>query len=295
MKLFKALLLSALLLFPQFAEANSQLISASNASFSVPSTWNSSNNTIECWGGGAGGASNNNSSGIGGGGGGNYRKYSNVALTASGTVSVTIGAGGSGETSGANPTAGGDTWFCNATTNCASLAGTAVVAGATHGAVSTTVAGGLGGLITGGPVGATTNSAGGPGGASTSVHSGAGGGAAGSVGGVGGTGGIGTTTVGGVGGSSPGAGAGGAGGQTAVLAQPGTANAAGGGGGGGGDIAGATFGNGAAGGVPGGGGGGGSGNTGTNSGGAGGLGQCLLTWTPSGVTANANFLMFMHR
>src|SRR6185436_3358960 len=68
----------------------------------------------------------------GGGGGGAYSKVTNLSLTAGNKVAYVIGAGG------AATVAGGDSYFCNALTNCASISGTAVVAAAKGGSAGAT-------------------------------------------------------------------------------------------------------------------------------------------------------------
>jgi hypothetical protein len=116
----------------------------SGTSYVVPSNWNNLNNSIEVIGGGGGGsyAPSTTISGSAGGGGA-YSKATNVTLTPGATVSYRVGAGGVGGT-GAQSSGGtgGDTYLCNSTTNCASINGSAVAAGAK---------GGAGGPVTGGP------------------------------------------------------------------------------------------------------------------------------------------------
>jgi hypothetical protein len=65
----------------------------------VPLDFNSSNNTVECWGGGAGGSN------LTGGGGGAHAARDNVQLTPGTIISVFVAGGG---TSGQD---GGDTWI----------------------------------------------------------------------------------------------------------------------------------------------------------------------------------------
>ena len=72
----------------------------SGTSWTVPSDWNSANNTIEVIGGGGGGR---NPAG-GAGGGGAYSKTSNLGLTPGSTVTIQVGSGGG------VGSAGGDTW-----------------------------------------------------------------------------------------------------------------------------------------------------------------------------------------
>lgn len=138
------------------------ILLTSGTSWAVPADWNSSNNSIETIGGGAAGgatvnvAGNNFISGPGGGGGA-YSREVNVALTAGTNVKYAIGAGVAGSYSNTtlNGKVAGDTYFCNSTSNCTSIAGTAVVVGAKGGAVGEQLdtqngAGGLGGSATAG-------------------------------------------------------------------------------------------------------------------------------------------------
>ena len=87
--------------------------------------------------GGGSGAASSNGNNCGGGGGG-YSVKNTTALSGAGPWNYNIGAGGAAVSVGSADTNGNpgaaDTWFCNATTNCASIAGTAVVAGAKLGA-----------------------------------------------------------------------------------------------------------------------------------------------------------------
>jgi hypothetical protein len=268
--------------------------------------------SVEAIGAGAGGKPSTSGIGGEGGGGGAYASSNAVTgITASGTVYVSTGIGG---TSGV---AGGDTWF-NAASNAAPTL-TTQGALAKGGAIGAANVGGLGGSAAA-SVGTTKNS-GGNGGASVAGAFGGGGGAAGpsgvgaaggsatSVNGGGGGGGgsnggsVGSngTTVGGNGGNGLGGTGAGAGGNNA-NGSPGTAGTGAGGGGG----QGSTFigGNGATGSVwtqtsdsatagPGGGGGGtwyfgttggngglyGGGGGGAVTGGTGGGGIIVLTYS----------------
>jgi hypothetical protein len=96
----------------------------SGTSFTVPSDWNSINNTIEVIGAGGGGSGGANGSSCGkgciidglvgwGGGGGAYSKISNLPLTPGATVTYQVGAGGlgSGGSSGVAGGNGTDTYF----------------------------------------------------------------------------------------------------------------------------------------------------------------------------------------
>lgn len=100
----------------------------SGTTWVVKSDFNSSFNTIEVIGGGGAGGNGGATNGGAGGGGGGYTSVTNVTLTPSGTVALSVGAAGSGN--GGN---GGDTYFCNAKTNCGSITDTAVIVGAKGG------------------------------------------------------------------------------------------------------------------------------------------------------------------
>ncbi len=106
------------------APTSTTIYLTSGSTWTVPSNWNSFNNSIEVIAAGGGGYT---STAGGGGGGGAYSKVSNVALTPGSTVTFNVGLGG------AAATAGADSYFCNAILNCASIAGTAVVVGAKGG------------------------------------------------------------------------------------------------------------------------------------------------------------------
>ncbi len=118
------------------ASGHTTIILTSGTSWTVPSDWNNASNTIEVIGGGGGAAH-------GGGSGGAYAKSSNVALTPDSTITYAIGAAGASSTS--SPTAGGDTYFCDSTSNCGSIVGSAVVAGAKGGGAASGGTGGTGG------------------------------------------------------------------------------------------------------------------------------------------------------
>src|SRR5262249_50541575 len=120
----------------QTCTESQRLYLTSGTTWVVPNNWNSANNTIEVIGGGASGGGGNRSVGAGGGGagGGGYTKVVNAVLTPGSTVAIKVGVGGAAtgntETDG-NP--GGDTYFCNSTSNCAGINGMSVVAGAKGG------------------------------------------------------------------------------------------------------------------------------------------------------------------
>lgn len=194
-----AVFISSLLLFLYKPKAHAQIFLTSGTTWSVPSDWVNTNNTIETIGGGGGGgggfqqSTGNGGYGGGGGGGGGYSKAINVTLTPGSTVTINIGSAGSGGASSASGGAGGDTYLCNSTTSCTNISDGSVVAGAKGG--------GLGAAGTSGAAGG-----GGSGGASAS--------GIGSVkftGGTGGTGGPFSSSTGG-----GGAGAGGAAGLNAA-------------------------------------------------------------------------------
>ncbi|KND50623.1 MAG: Glycine-rich cell wall structural protein precursor [Parcubacteria bacterium C7867-001] len=212
-----------------------QIFLTSGSSWVVPPNWGGTN-TIETIGGGGGGSAfNSGGVGEGGGGGGAYSKATNVSLVPGSTVTYAIGAGGGFST------AGGDTYFCNSTSNCASIAGSAVVVGAKGGSGASVGTGGAGGA-SGSGIG-TTKVSGGTGGSAGSWGGGGGGGAGGPSG-AGANGGLSSTGGGGGGGASGGAAGsagsgstGGAGGNGPLGSGGGAANTGGtnGGGGGGGD------------------------------------------------------------
>jgi hypothetical protein len=212
-------------------------------SWTVPSDWNSSSNTIEVIGGGGGGATGNSGSAGGGGGGagGAYAKVSNVSLTPGGSVTINIGTAGTG---GASPTVGGSTYVngasCGAASVCAvgGAPATGTFTGGTGssaGSVGTTLfAGGSGASYSGSNFGAAGGGgAAGPSGAgkngtdNNNQRTGGGGGGAG-----GGTNASnGSSTQGGTGGNSVLGTGGGIGGTSGTLS--GADGTVGGGGGGG--------------------------------------------------------------
>jgi hypothetical protein len=132
---------------------NSQLFTtASSSPWTVPSGWQSTTNgplgfanKIECVGGGGSALTT-------GGGGAAYGAALNVALTGGSSAKFHIG--------GDND----DSYFCNATTNCSSLAGTAVVAGGqgANGVTPGSAASSIGSITnSGGDAGPTSQNAGG--------------------------------------------------------------------------------------------------------------------------------------
>jgi hypothetical protein len=264
------------------ASGGTKVYLTSGTSWTVPSNWNSSHNTVEVIGGGGGAYNGANGTGGGGGGGGAYSKISNLALTANAPVPYAVGTGG---TSGSSPSAGADTWFNGASFAVASV-------GARGGSPASIRTGGAGGAATNG-IGTTKYSGGSGGNADASWFSGGGGGGAAGPNGNGANGG---SAAGGGSATSPGGGGGGgSGGGSAGANSP--ATTAGGGGGGGNNAA--SAGGGAAGaagstgasdtatsggaGSNGGGGGGGGGNRSTDHGtaGSGGAGALGTEWDGS--------------
>lgn len=195
------------------------------SSWTVPSDWNPYNNSIEVIGGGGGGANGaaaQGGSGAGAGGGA-YSKAVNVAMPASTSVTMNIGAAGS-----AGGGLGGDTFICNTNSGCTAINSSGVVAGAKGGAGASAQTGGTGGQASGG-VGSTKNNGGDGGGGvtnstGTSGAYGGGGGGAGGLSAAGNNGTAGASGSGSVGGQGDGTN-GGSGGTSA------SANSAGGSGG----------------------------------------------------------------
>jgi hypothetical protein len=160
-------------LFPLGASASGKVIFlTSGTTWTVPSDWTATDNTIEViGGGGGGGAGVSTANPSSGGGGGGYSKIVNASLTPGSSVTYAIGANGSGgASSGAAGGTGGDTYF-----NGASCGAASVCAKGGTGGNSTTA--GMGGEQSGntGGVG-TTKTLGGNGGASHVATDGAGGG-----------------------------------------------------------------------------------------------------------------------
>jgi hypothetical protein len=206
----------------------------SGTSWTVPSDWNNSNNTIECIGGG--GAGQFTGLGAGGGGGGGYAKKSNLTLTPGASIGFQVGAGGS--LSGAAGTA---TWFSSPSAVYADFGkGGTTSAGGSGGVanVGDVVANGGNGAKTGGGGAAGPNGKGVIGGSTTGGNGdngsggngGTGGGGAGAVGNPGDPGTEYTSTLG----ATAGSGGGGGGGGPAGGSRGGVGGLYGGGGGGGG-------------------------------------------------------------
>jgi len=146
-----------------------------SGTWTVPSDWNSGNNSIHIIGGGGGGGtasvSGNNRAGGGGGGGGGYTKLTNQSLTIGASIAYQAGAGGAAGVAG-----GTTSWNSGAST-----------AGGGGGGSSTTTPTSTGGTA---GTGSTFNGgAGGVGSTSTAASTGNGGGGGGGAGGLNGAGG----------------------------------------------------------------------------------------------------------
>lgn len=242
-------------------------LTTGTTSWTVPSDFNNSNNTIECLGGGAtGSACVDGSNGGVGGGAAAYSKITNLVLTLGTNITVSIGAGGAGFNQASYAgNAGGDSWFNGATLAASSC-------GAKGGSVGTIGGSGGTGGASGSGVGDTKYSGG-----NGSVKVGAAGGGGGGVAGPSGAGGNAPNQTGGT-----------ADNGTVVADAQGTEwdathGCAGGGPGAGG-------GGGAAGGKNYGAGGGGAGSNATNSSAAG-DGLIIITYTPA--VAGGAFLFNM--
>lgn len=292
------------------ADANTVIYITSTASttWTVPSDWNNSSNTIELIGGGGGGATAQAGQGgaAGGGGGAAYAKITNFSTSTGNNVKIQVGkAGGAGATgtiSFFNWNGSGSTSTCSGTTMqlCAMPGGAGLGpaggsgVGGSGGASSTSIgstkaAGGDGGGTSshgGGNSGVGGGGGGGAGGCSATVCISTSPGADGNVGGTTGPG----ATAGSTGGQGDGTFGGGGGGAdtagTAGTEFDGSSKGSGGGGGGGtgGGNRGAGS-NGQAGGNYGaGGGGGGEGGKSGSPGGTGGSGVqgiIVITYTPA--------------
>jgi len=167
----------------------------STLTYTSPSDWNNSSNSVKCLGGAGGGgaAQGANSVRATGGGGGGYAETTNFTFATPGTTtaSYSVGAAGTGVLNAAG-NAGGNTWFSATTTLMGGRGGggqriassTSALSGGTAGAGSgsaatTTYSGGRGGNIsafsstayqqTGGGGGAGPNGAGGNGGDKTTA------------------------------------------------------------------------------------------------------------------------------
>lgn len=309
-----------------------QITNTATTSWTVPSDWNSSSNTIHLIGGGGGGGgaratSTTNKAGGAGGGGGGYRVVTNYSTTPSSSITVAVGTGGTAGTSsgGTGGTGGTTSWAVTNTatggtggsttttpTSVGGTGGSGTYSGGTGGAGSTTTTSGV--YVTGGGGGgaAGPNGAGGNGGigfANATVANTAGGGGGGNGGGsaggnassaTGGTGGNNSLGTGGGASNTAGTvGGGGGGGVNAIGKTGGTGidilNTIGGGGGSGGSSGSSQPGLVGVNYGAGGGGGSSSSTTGTNTGGAGGQGLIVIAYVPSAaVASNSNFFMMFN-
>jgi hypothetical protein len=287
-----------------FATVTFLTITGSNQTFTSPSDWDNSDNTIEAVGGGASGATERPSNGHApGGGGGAYAKITNFSFASPGSTTATYSAGSGGaaivsNSTGSNGNSGTSSYFndtadpgggatnakCSAQFGAGATWGSGSRNGGTGGASAsswgqTTFSGGRGGNLTG---------------ASGTGASG-GGGAAGPAG-VGGSGGnngttsLNVSTTGGsanngatAGGAAGGAGNGGDGSAGTEWDLSHGCSSGGGGGAVGGSVMGGS--------APsyGGGGGGAGCGSATATSGAGGQGLIVITYNPLPIIASAAF------
>lgn len=233
----------------EFATVTYLTTAGSLLTYTRPTDWNNSNNSVELIAGGAGGGRGNpGTAGKGGQGGGAYSKSSNITIGSTASYQVGIG-GPRNNTAGNAGTSGGDSWFNGTSLGAASVS-------AQGAAAVNTQAGGTGGQAASGIGSIKYNGGNGGNGQSTNGAGGGGGGAGGYTGagangtngasgnggnggnGSAGSGGAGATAQGGVGGngnewSGFGAGGGGGGGAGTPGAGGAGGNYGGGGGGGG--------------------------------------------------------------
>lgn len=247
-----------------------QFITAGTTTFTVPSDWNSGNNSIECIGAGGTGGPNGRT----GGGGGGYSKVTNITLTPGASITVQVGASAAWVSS-LNQAITKNSYF-----NGANLAASTVGARGGQDGTDTLATNALGGSAASG-IG-TTKFSGGQSGTTDDLSGSGAGGAAGPNG----DGGNGTNGSGGVGGNggagdNGSGGAGGVGGNPATAAGNGTefdaTHGSGGGGGGGNPTTGAPSAGGSY-----GGGGGGQGVTGGGGSSLGANGLIVVSYTPVG-------------
>lgn len=232
------------------------IVLLSGSTWTAPADFNPYNNKIEVIaGGGAAGWGHIGVAYSPGGGGAAYAQTINVPLVAGSSYAFNVGLPG---LIGAGPNTNGgdgtDSYFCNSTSNCGSISGTAVVVGAKagHGGQVGSPNGtgglggdgalGIGGLSHGGGNGVGGAGLGSGGGAGGPIGGGANGNSSGSSAGFGGAGGgaadngsagsSSSTTTGGNGGNNNASAGGGLGGVATLPGAPGL-NGGGGGGGGG--------------------------------------------------------------
>jgi len=298
--------------------------------WTVPSNWNSATNNVYLIGGGGGGAGGDspttNRRGGGGGGGGGFTLVSNFSASPGSSISLVVGAAGTGGAGGgsAGATGGNTTWNGGAYTAGGGVNGITPgvgTGGGGAGGTGSTFNGGAGGNATnistggsGGSSGGGGGGAGGPlgaggngfaGGTNASANASSGGGGGGNGGGSSATNPNGGNNASGTGGGIAPSGigllGGGGGGGTVASTSAGSGgtgveilNSLGSGGGGGGAGTGATVGPAGVGGGYGGGGGGGAAVTtaGTSAGAAGGQGVIIIVYSASSVSAGSFFFMF---
>lgn len=193
--------------------------SASNQTDTVPSDWNSNNNTIETIGCGGSAATRASAGGCTGGGGGAYSLVSNIALTKGASVTFFLATGPAGVSTagtGFNGTAGSNVWYNGTTVSNASVSsfpgqggqiglfsstGASAAGGTTGGVGTTKYAGGASGTATS-PGGTSYAASGGGGAAGPSGIGGTSSNASSSSTSAGGTGNNGTTAGGAAGGTT---------------------------------------------------------------------------------------------
>ncbi len=183
------------------------ITATSTTSWTVPSDWNNSSNTIEVIGGGGGGvnATANGASGGGGGGGAYAKIWQWSTSTTGGSVIVQIGQSGA---NGSTPASGTITFFnWNGSGSTSTCSSNMSVCGASGQGGSGTTGGQGGSVNVASSTGFILNAGGGGGnGSSTANRGGGGGGGAGGPFGIGGNGG--SSAVGGGGGGGGGNGGG---------------------------------------------------------------------------------------
>jgi len=288
-----------------FATITFLTTTGSNQTYTSPSDWNNSNNTVECIGSGASGGAIRASGGAaaGGGTGGNYSLINDFSFATPGTTTATynVGAGASAITDtggGTNGAAGNPTWFNNATnpgngsnnTKCSAVGG---VAGKMSNGGNTTS---TNATATTAAWGQTKHKAGNVGTAAGTSGAGASGGSgAGGPNGDGATSANAGTNVAGSG-SQGGNGSGGAGGGAGTNGSGGTefdaSHGSGGGGGGNRSITSGTFTAGSGGNYGAGGGGAAiAASSSTAVSGAGAQGIIVVTYTPNSILGSPNLAM----
>ena len=239
------------------------LSSPAQTTWTVPSDFNSTFNSVFAIGAGGGGDNGAAANGQAGGGGGAFSGVTGVTLTPGATVGISVGLGG------AAATAGGNSYLCNTTGATCAPSGAAVLVAAQGGSGASGTTAGGGGITTWTSAVGTIKNGGGSG-HTNSTNSGGGGGGAGGPNGTG-------KTPGGTGGA---AGDNGSGGAAVTINNPGNA----------GNEWGAGLGSGSGGGAggnakvgqPGGAAGGGGGGAGTGTaktGGSGGNGILVIQYT----------------